>query len=60
MKPNPQETADLVTFTKEILYGKASSFFAVQTLTDLLENVQYSEVSVVGKLCQILVFAWLY
>ena len=60
MKPNPQETADLVTFTKEILYGKPSSFFAVQKLTDLLENVQYSEVSVVGKLCQILVFAWLY
>ena len=22
MKPNPQETADLVTFTKEILNGK--------------------------------------
>ena len=22
MSPNPQETADLVTFTEEILYGK--------------------------------------
>ena len=22
MRPNPQETADLVTFTEEILYGK--------------------------------------
>ena len=29
MWPNPQETADLVTFTEEILNGKLHFFFAV-------------------------------
>ena len=29
MSPNPQETADLITFTEEILNGKLHSFCAV-------------------------------
>ena len=29
MRPNAQETADLVTFTEEILYGKHHFFCAV-------------------------------
>ena len=27
MWPNPQETADLVTFTEEIFYGKLDSIY---------------------------------
>ena len=47
MWPNPQETADLVTFTEEIVYGKLHFFCAVsfpleiryvQSLLDLQSN----------------------
>ena len=33
MRPNPQETADLVTFTEEILNGKLHFLCSVSTLS---------------------------
>ena len=35
MRPNPQETADLVTFTKEILSGKPHFFVQCRILWTL-------------------------
>ena len=46
MSPNPQETADLVTFTEEILNGKLRFFCAVscnlQSRTKLMKPVKKS------------------
>ena len=44
MWPNPLETADLVTFTEEILNAKLhflfSVFFGIQTLKIIIRNLE--------------------
>ena len=42
MWPNPQETADLVTLTEEILYGKLHSLCTAQVVTQLNVAFNYS------------------
>ena len=39
MSPNPQETADLVTFTEEILNGKHFFFCSVITFKHILKSI---------------------
>ena len=49
MWPNPKETADLVTFTEEILSGKPHFLCCKMGLKPLTKNVYDKDMSVANK-----------